>query len=240
MRKLICGLALSLGCIASGAQAEITLNVDGTEYPLSTLMENCKSMSAQPEAQIACFNALSKLLAGQGDQAQTDPDLVPNALDSLRAAAEHQTEETGLSIFGSDCKIQIVYFNNYYHLSRRNVSTIDLYSAHFDASKLNYEQSAAGADRQSTVLNGRMRDGARAVTRGGTELDSATHRFEPKSARVTMAAYANEVAAQLPGKEDQAFGFVLVHPDLKEASDEIWSAFETFVSACQKGMAPIS
>lgn len=236
MRMLICGLAVSLGFVASDVTAEIKLNVDGSELDLSTLMENCRSMTGAPEAQVACFNAVSQLLEkqlGGGAQASNDDSAVTDALDALRTVAQYQDDDTGLTIVGTDCSIQILYFDNYYHLSRRNVSSIDLYSAEFDASKLQYDQTAASQGAQAPLSKGFMEDGATATMRGGPALESTSYKFAPKSARMSVGDYASEVAPQLPANDYQAFDFVLVHPKQAQASGDIWSAFESFVAACK-------
>ena len=233
MRMLICGLALSLGTMASPAKAETKVTVDGAEYELSALMEDCRSMSGAPEAQIACFTKLSELLEKQGGEAEARSISVPEALDALRAVAQYQDDGSGLSIVGNDCNIRIVYFNNYFHLSRRNVSMIDLFSAQFDASKLQYDRTAEVRGAQAPLLSGLMEAGATATTAGGVALESTVQNFAPKSARASIFTYANEVVSQLTASQDQAFDFVLVHPERHKRSAEIWSAFETFATACR-------
>jgi len=123
MKMLKSGLVLSLGIFASGAMAELTLNVDGENVPVTTLMENCKTSSTDPAAQIACFNEISELLGQQSGGSEEAALSVPEALDAWRAVAQFDGSETGLSITGSDCNVQIVYYNNYFHISRRNVSS---------------------------------------------------------------------------------------------------------------------
>lgn len=233
MRMLMCGLALSLGTMASVAVAETKVTVDGTEYELSALMENCRSMSGAPEAQIACFTELSQLLEKQDGAGQANSTSVPEALDALRAVAQYQDDGSGLSIVGNDCNIRIVYFNNYFHLSRRNVSMIDLYSAQFDVSKLQIDQTSEVRGAQAPLLSGMMEAGAAATTVGGVALESAVQNFEPKSARASIYTYANEVVSQLTASQDQAFDFVLIHPERHKRSAEIWSAFEAFATACR-------
>ena len=78
-----------------------------------------------------------------------------------------------------------------------------------------------------------MDDGFTAATWGGEALESTQHNFSPKSARTTIDAYADEVVGQLPAREDQAFDFVLVHPQRSDASADIWTAFEAYVAACR-------
>lgn len=159
---------------------------------------------------------------------------VPQALADLRAAAQYEDDDTGLLIAGTDCSIQVTYFGNYYHLSRRNVSTIDLFSAQFDASQLQYDQITDVPSAQIPLSKAMMVDGAMAVMRGGMALDSNQDNFEPKSARSTLGAYANDVVGQLPAREDQAFDFVLIHPERRQVSADIWTAFETFVDSCKQ------
>jgi len=158
---------------------------------------------------------------------------VPQALEDLRTVAQYQDAETGLSITGTDCNIRIVYFGNYYHLSRRNVSTLDLFSAEFDASKLQYDKLSDVTGGQVPVLRGVMADGATAVTSGGVGMDSALHNFDPKSARSTLDDYASQVVSQLPPNENQTFDFVLVHPARGQVANDIRGAFETFARACK-------
>ncbi|CAN0596977.1 unnamed protein product [Ectocarpus sp. 12 AP-2014] len=225
--------AVALGVSASAANAEQMLSVDGVEYPLSVLTANCQSMSDNPQAMIACFNALSAMMEGKPAEAVQDTVSVTQALDDLRAVAQYQDSETGLGIAGADCTIRIVYFGNYFHVSRRNVSAIDLYSAQFDASKLNYDQIAPVSGAQVPLYRASMDVGATAIMSGGVGLESAQHAFSPKSARLSMGAYANEVAGQLASTKTQAFDFVLVHPKRSQASTQIWNAFETFVKACR-------
>lgn len=310
MKMLMIGIAASLGVSANKAQAEETVTYQGQVYPLSILTENCNSKADDPQAMIACFNALSQLIeqqsgapqvadvqedvqdAGQQEAARQKAEQleaerqeaarqeaerqeaerreaalkeaeqleaerleaarlkaqqqaeqleaerqrklasVPKALEDLRAVAQYQDNDSGLSIVGTDCNIRIVYFGNYYHLSRRNVSTLDLFSAEFDASKLKYDQIADVPGAQVPVLRGVMVDGATAATRGGMGIDSELHNFEPKSARSTLDAYAGQVVSQLAPSEQQTFDFVLVHPARAQTNVDIRSAFETFASAC--------
>lgn len=229
MKMLKSGLVLSLGIFAGDAMAELTLNVDGENVPVTTLMENCKTSSTDPAAQIACFNKISELLGQQSGGSQEAALSVPEALDAWRAVAQFEGSETGLSITGSDCNVQIVYYNNYFHISRRNVSTLDVFSAAFDASNLDFDQVA---DAQAPLVKGLMVNGATAVTHGGVAMESTQHNFAPKSARTSIADYAIEVVAQLPARENADFEFVLVHPQNSQASADIRSAFGAFVKAC--------
>lgn len=233
MKVLICGVALSLGMLATDAQAEQTVTIEGKTYALSTLMENCKTISNEAEAQLACFNAVSQLLKQQTAQNPGGAPSVGQAFETLRDLAEFKGEDSGLMISGEACNIQVVYYANYFHISRRNVSAIDLFSAEFDASKLQYDKISEVRGAQAPLNKAMMQDGATATSLGGASLESNQLNFAPKTARKTIDAYAVEVAAQLPATEDQAFDFVLVHPEQKERADQIWNAFETYVMACQ-------
>jgi len=233
MKILIHSLTLSLGFVASIAQAQETVIVDGAEYELSALMENCQKITGAPEAQLACFNSLSQLIEKQNGQSQNNGSSVPAALNALRSTAQYQDSDSGLSIIGSDCRIQIVYYNNYYYLSRRNVSSIDLFSAEFDASKLQYDQTSEVRGAQAPLFKGVLENGSSATTHGGIALESKDYGFEAKSARAAMDAYAIEVVNQLPARQNQTFEFVLVHPQKNGASGDIWSAFEAYVNACK-------
>lgn len=233
MRILIHSFTLSLGFVASIAQAQETVIVDGAEYKLSALMENCQKITGAPEAQLACFNSLSQLIEKQNSQPQDGGRSVRESLSALRSLAQYQDADSGLSILGTDCRIQILYFNNYYYLSRRNVSSIDLFSAQFDASKLQYDQTSEVRGAQAPLFKGVMENGSSATTHGGIALESKDHNFEPKSARAAMNTYAIEVVDQLPGRQEQTFDFVLVHPNKNGASGNIWTAFEEYVNACK-------
>ena len=233
MKTLIYGLTMSLGVLASGVKAEQMLTVDGTEYPLSALMGTCQSIIDDPAAQIACFNDITRLLDEQAGEDETETVSVSDALDALRTVASYQDDDSGLSITGTDCNVQVVYFNNYFHISRRNISTIDLFNAQFDASKMPFDQVVEIQGGQAPLVKGFMFVGSTAAMSGGVALDSSQLNFAPRSPRTTIEAYANEVVAQLPLREGQSFEFVLVHPQRSQDSVAIWSAFEDFVKACQ-------
>lgn len=233
MRMLICGLTMSIGFVASSVQAQETVLVDGAVYELSALMENCQKITGAPEAQLACFNSLSQLVEQQNGQTSAVGNAVPAALNAFRTVAEYLDADSGLSVIGTDCRIQIVYFDNYYYLSRRNVSSIDLFSAQFDASKLRYDQISQVRGAQAPLYSASLETGATATVHGGIALESKDYNFDAKSARTTMDAYATEVVSHLPARQDQAFDFVLVHPKRNGSSQDIWSAFETFVNACK-------
>ena len=233
MKSLTYGFAMSLSMLAGGANAEVTLTVDGEEYTLSALMANCQTLANDPAAQIACFSAVSKLVEAQAGGETGNVASVPEALEALQAAAQYQTEETGLFLSGTDCKIQVLYYNNYFHISRRNVSSIDVFSATFDAAQLDYEQVSEIRGAAGPLVGGKMDDGATGVMRGGAALESAQFHFAPTPARASIAEYAVEVANQLDVKESQRVEFVLVHPARAAESDDIWNAFEDFMAACR-------
>ncbi|PJI84559.1 hypothetical protein BC777_3620 [Yoonia maricola] len=233
MKMLMCGFAVSLSALASDVNAEQILTVDGNDYPLSSLLENCQSITDDPAAQIDCFSAISRLLDEQTGEAEEEGASVTEALDTLRTVAQYQDSESGLLIAGSDCNIHIVYFNNYFHISRRNISTIDLFSAVFDASKLQYDRTVQVQGAQAPLFTGFMDVGATAAMRGGVALESTANNFAARSPGMSIDVYANEVVGQLPPTEAQTFNFVLVHPARNQASGEIWAAFEGFVTACR-------
>jgi hypothetical protein len=233
MKTLMYGFAMSLAVVASGAQADQVLTVDGEVYFLSALVENCQNITDDPAGQVACFNSISTLMAEQAPQGQADAASVTTSLDALRAAAEYQDDDSGLSIFGSDCSIQIVYFDNYFHISRRNISELDLISAQFDASKLQMDQTGQIPGTQTPLLRGMLQDGAVATTHGAFGLESSLQNFTPRSPRTTLDAYAIEVIAELEPVESQSFDFVLIHPQRGEAAAEIWGAFQDFATVCK-------
>ena len=231
MKLLSYGLALSLGLFAQDASAVRALDAEEANFSVTELMEECRNMTGTAEEKVACFNAVSQLIQNQGEVQEKSGPSVPEALKALRAAAEYQNDDTGLSITGTDCNVQFVYFNNYFHISRRNVSTIDLFSASFDASNVDPEPEVRGG---GPLAKGAMDDGATALTSGGLALDSKQQNFSAKSARTTIADYANEVISQLPAAEAQTFEFVLIHPERQNAAADILSAFEAFVTACNQ------
>lgn len=233
MKNLMCGVAMSFGIVTSVAAADQVLVVGGEEYSLSELTNHCQSILDDPAAQISCFGNLSKLIEKQSGQGQENEASVVETLSALQAAAQYQDSETGLIVTGSECVVQFVYYGNYFHISRRNVSTIDLFSAQFDASQLQYDQTAQARSGQALLSKGVMAEGATATTHGGLELDSSLDGFAARDARTTLDVYAPAVVQELAGQEVQSFDFVLVHPKKSQASAEIWSAFEAYVSSCQ-------
>lgn len=233
MKTLMSGLAFSLAALATTAQAELTVEVNGQEVSVASLMDNCKTMTDQPEAQVACYSAISKLLEEQSGDTGEGVETPDQALEALRNLAQYQDGESGLTITGAGCEIQTTYFANYFHISRRNVSSIDLHHASFDASKLRLDETAAARIRQELLTTGFMDAGGTAATRGGNAIESDVHHFSPKSARATMGEYASEVVSQLPAQDLGQFPFVLVHPARENTREDIWNAFEAYVKACQ-------
>ncbi|MFK7751404.1 MAG: hypothetical protein AB8B51_02530 [Sedimentitalea sp.] len=235
MKMFFGGLAVTLGILSSSVSAEVMVNVNGTEYTLTALMENCQSMGDTPAAQIACFNAVTTLLDQQSNDTQPGTTAsVPEALNALRTVAQYQDTDSGLMIVGSDCNAQILYYANFFHVSRRNVSSLDLFSTRFDASEVAYDQIAQAPGGQAHISRGAMHTGAVAATIGGMAIESAKYNIAPKPGRMTIADYASEVANQLTASESSQFDFVLVHPAKHQSSAEIWGAFKTYVQACQR------
>ena len=240
MKKLAGGFLVSLGIVSSSVSAEIMLNVNGTEYTLTALMENCQSMVDKPEAQIACFGAVSKLVEQQSPEAQSGnaaPTVsavsTSDALEALRNVAEYQDNQSGLIIQGSECKAQIIYYANYFHVSRRNVSSMDLFSTRFDASEIANDKTVQSSPDQAHMSKGYMRAGSVAEVTGNTTIDSAQYNIAPKPGRMAIADYAVQVVDQLEADENNEFAFVLVHPEKNQSSGEIWNAFDTYVDTCQ-------
>lgn len=231
MKEFLGGLAISLGVLSSSVAADVFLEVNGTAYSLTALMENCQSMADDPAAQVACFQAVSVLLEEQTTETPSGVTVsAPEALDSLRAVAEYEDAESGLIIQGAECDVHILYYANYFHVSRRNVSSIDLFSAQFDVSEIAYDQMAQG---DGFIAKGVMQAGATAATIGGEAISSAEYNFSPRSARQTVGEYAVGVVEQLTAVESREFDFVLVHPAKQESSADIWNAFAAYTAACQ-------
>ena len=231
------GLGIVLGILSSSVSAEVMVNVDGVQYALSALMENCQSMGDNPTDQIACFNAVSKLLdqqAAEPEEASTSS--VPEALEALRSVAQYDNGDSGLIVQGTECKAHIIYYANYFHVSRRNVSSIDVFSVQFDASEISQEQINQAASRNAFVSKVVMQPGAVAKSIAGEAIESAQFGIAPKSARTTIADYAVEVADQLSTNQSGEFDFVLVHPAKQQSGAEIWSAFEAYVQECQRAL----
>jgi len=232
MKALIGSLAIGFGVLASGVQAEVILKVDGKDYTLTELTAHCQSMEEDPVAQIGCFNAVSALLEQQTSAPAAAPTAdVASALDALRNVAQYEGAETGLTITGEGCNAHIVYYANYFHISRRNVSSLDLYSAKIDMSKLALNDTAQS---DGLMANGAMQPGATVEAFGGDAIGSDAFAFEAKSARISVADYAVTVADQLATSASGGFDFVLVHPAKQQSSAEIWDAFNTYTQACQQ------
>lgn len=242
MRPFFLGLALALAPFASSAEADVKVTVDGTEVRLSTLMENCKSIKGDPEAQVACFSALSKMLEGQSAGGAQEDATIAKRVDALRQVAEFKDDGSGLTVAADGCLLNVIYYNNYFHISRRNVSTIDIVNVHFDATRLQFDQASMAQSGQDPFSRGIMDVGARAQMRGGIALGSDIQNFEPKSARMPLDAYVNEVLTQLPGREDQVFDFVMIHPSKSGQFAEIWTAFSQLIATCRefRGTKPVS
>lgn len=215
---------------AQGAQATI----DATEKAPSVteLMEQCRSEELSAEAKVQCFTDLADQLRN-GTAVPSQAGSVQEALDGLRRVAEYQDKETGLVIAGSSCFIHVLYYGNYFHISRRNVSTIDLLSAKFDASKLQIDQTTDVSQANLSWSKGVMEAGTTAVFQGGTALDSNKQGFDAKQASSSLQEYAGLVVDQLPAQESESFDFMMVHPAKADARAEITKAYEELVSACK-------
>lgn len=83
-----------------------------------------------------------------------------------------------------------------------------------------------------TMIRGVVDGSSPATIKGGLALESVQHGFASKSAGQTIDEYANQVVSQLPGRSEQTFDFVLVHPKKAAESSGILNAFALFVQAC--------
>ena len=236
MKTLMCSLATTIGLLASAATAERVVTIDGEDFLLSHLTQNCQNIKDDPAAQIACFNELSQYLEEKPAESQVTDAAVTEALEALRTVAQYQDKESGLLIAGSSCNIRIDYYTNYFHISRRNISSIDLYSAEFDASKI--QQDKTVRSQNPPLLIGNMDNGENATMRGGAALESSQYNFPPRSPAASLDAYASEVVAHLPTTENQEFQFVLFHPQRNDAGSEIWGAFTAFAEVCRARHTP--
>jgi len=234
MRSLFLGALTGLIVQTGAAQAEYSINVRGTDYPLAALMESCINANGGPEAQLRCFVALTGLVKEQTAAPETTDLSVTEALDGLRAVAEYQDDISGLSISGTDCTITVQYHGDYFYVSRRNVTSIDLLSATFDVSQMQHDQTAFSQGTAVQHARGIMQLGATASTRGGLALESAEHGFMSKTASASVSEYASSIIQNLPERQDRSFDFVLVHPAKIQSSNQIWGAFGALVGACQK------
>lgn len=233
MKTVLIGALIALSAVATTAKAEITLNVRGTDYSLVALMDSCATATGGGDAQLRCFVALTDIVKEQYGAAHSDLT-VTDALFALRQVAEIQTADTGLTIKGDGCQIELQYYNNYYYMSRRNVASIDVISAQFDATAIQLDQTLRSQGNGSLTSVGLMQPGAEAVVRGGVALESVDHGFDVKPAAIPVADYAGTVAQTLDAQQHQSFQFVLVHPERNGQSGAIWEAFDTYVQACQQ------
>jgi len=119
------------------------------------------------------------------------------------------------------------------HISRRNISAIDLFSVHFDAAQLQFNKFTEIQGAAAPLAKGVTADGVMAAVRGGVGLESSNQNFAPRSPRMDLDAYAREVAVQLPAEDVQTFEFVLIHPQRSAARADIWRAFAGLVEACK-------
>lgn len=218
---------------ATAAQAEQMIIVDGESYRLSHLTRNCQSITDDPAAQIACFGALSRLLEEQASAPAVNAELIAARLTTLQSAAEHRAEDTGLLIEAADCKLHLTYYGNYFHISRRNISTIDVISVSLDAAALDLTRLAPATAGPVPQMQAAVLPGATAAVRGGFGLDSDIDRFTPRAPQMTLDAYAQSIVAELSPREVTDFDFVLVHPARAAAQAEIITAFRDFAAACQ-------
>lgn len=230
MKKVLFGTALALFGLITAAHAEYMVKVRGADYPISSLMQSCADANGGSDAQLKCFITLTGLVKEQAGAAQVNLSAA-DALDALRKVAQHQDADSGLIIDGAECRIQITYYNNYFHMSRRNVSSIDLVTAEFDAAQVQLDQ-VQRADAGG-VAKGFLQLGGTAVSKGGAALESADLNFPTKPAQASMQDYVQTVSAQLATRQSDSFDFVLVHPKRSQISNDIWKAFDVFVRACQ-------
>jgi len=221
-----------LAGFASAQSAQAAIDAKQKAPSVTELMEQCRSEELSAEAKVACFNDLADQLRN-GAAAPSQAGSVQEALDGLRRVAEYQDKDSGLVIAGDSCLIHVLYYGNYFHISRRNVSTIDLLSAKFDASTLQFDQTADVSEANLNWSKGVMDAGATAVFQGGTALESNKQGFDAKQASLSLQQYAGLVVDQLPAQESQRFDFMMVHPAKAEARAEITKAFEELVSACK-------
>lgn len=219
-----------------GSASTAKAAVDFDQIPLSELMATCSSAESGSQAQLECFTVLSERIkeqgGTQGSSANADSPIV-KSLEALRTVAEYQDAETGLSISGSGCVISVFYYGNHYRISRRNISAIDLFSVQFNASKLQYDQTTQVQSSVLSRVRGVMENGSTATSKGGAALESAVHNFEPMSANTSVGDYAVTVESQLSAQQEQTFEFVLVHPQRAPVTNDIFSAFASFVQACK-------
>ena len=233
MKMLMRGLTLKLAMAAAGAQADQIVKVDGEDYLLSDLTKNCQNITDDPSAQIACFASLSQLIAEQGGETGNNDEVVLAAAEALQAAAGYQDEESGLIIRAEGCTIQFIYYGNYFHISRRNISSVDLFAATIDVSKMMLDQTVPVQGSQVPMLRATMAFGSTASVQGGLALESGPGSFASRAPGAPLADFANEVVGLLPASDSQSAEFVLVHPKQTENGAAILTAFQEYVVACQ-------
>ena len=232
MKSLIYGAAMVFWAISTTATADQVIQVDGEPYLLSTLTANCQNIQ-DPAAQIACFASLSKLIEEQAAANPADAERVGQAIGLLQASAQYGDDESGLTITASGCNVRFDYYGNYFHISRRNISSIDLYSAEFDASQVMIEQVTPMQGGQVPMMRATMAPGAVANLRGGLALESSHSGFAPRAPGAPLSDYAAEVVSMLPVQQSATFDFVLVHPQMANANPQIWAAFSELVNVCK-------
>ena len=232
MKLSMQAIALATVLAATGAQAEQMVRVDGEDYKLSDLTANCQSITNDPAAQIACFASLSQLMAEQGNGAD-DSGAIAAASGTLMDAAQYQDDESGLLISAEGCELTVVYYGNYFHISRRNISSVDIFAATFDAGQLQLDQTLPVQGSQVPMLRASLTFGSTAKLRGGMAMESGPGSFHARAPGMPLADFAREAIGMLPVSESQTVDFVLVHPQRNAASAEILSAFQGYVNACQ-------
>lgn len=237
MKALLGCAAVLIAGLASGANAANPIEFEGAKLSIPELMEKCSRAEGGSEAQLKCYALLAQALKEQENAKPAGTIGVSPAaekLEALRSVAEYQDAESGLTIVGEGCQVAVFYYGNYYRISRRNVSSIDLIHAQFDASKMQYGQMSMIQGPSMTMIRGVVDGSSPATNKGGLALESVQHGFASKSAGQTIDEYANQVVSQLPGRSEQTFDFVLVHPKKAAESNEILNAFALFVQACTK------
>lgn len=233
MKMLMVAVVMTLGIAAGSAQAEQMIRVDGEDYRLSDLTQNCQNITGDPAAQIACFAALSQLIAAQSEAPANNDEAIVAAFGSLQGAAQYQDEETGLIVRGTGCNIEMIYYGNYFHISRRNISQIDLFAVAFDAKQLPLNQIVPVQGSQVPMLRATMPFGVTGQVKGGVALESGGGSFEARAPGMPLADFTGAAVNALPATDSMAFDFVLVHPKRAQSAGEITTAFQEFVTACQ-------
>lgn len=233
MKTLMGVTLLGLASFATEMRAATAFDPNANQS-VQELIDQCSRLEAASDEQLQCFKLLSKAIEEQENNSSDDQaQIVQSSFEALRSVAQHSDDETGLRIFGDACEITVFYYGNFYRVSRRNVSVIDVYYAQFDASKLLLDQVSPVAGASYSRVKGVMENGAAAITAGGAELGSDVFGFAPKAASQSMNEYANLVVKAVPPQQDQTFEFVLVHPKKADAAADVMAAFSEFVQACQ-------